>query len=160
MKIPVLSIPFLLLVSFFAHAEQNIQAKAKTADLQQAENTIAISTRPEILGLWGMDIPSNQKCVEYYNFRGGNEVVVNSDQEWSVGLFEYQPSADVSQQQLPTLVMQVNYENNAKDCSGNQVDQAGELSQYFVKWSTPNQINFCTSEKGNECFATLKRVLP
>lgn len=160
MKKTVFIIPFLLFVSFFANAEQNIQAKAKTADLQQSENSIRISTRPEILGLWGMNIPSNKQCIEYYNFRGGNEIVVNSDKEWSVGLFEYQPSADITQNQLPTLVMQVNYENNEKDCSGNQIDQAGELSQYFVKWATPNQIDFCTSEKGNECFATLNRVLP
>lgn len=160
MKKTVFIIPFLLFVSFFANAEQNIQAKAETADLQQPENSIRIITRPEILGLWGMNIPSNKQCVEYYNFRGGNEVVVNSHKEWSVGLFEYQPSADITQHQLPTLVMQVNYENNEKDCSGNQIDQAGELSQYFVKWATPNQIDFCTSEKGNECFATLNRVLP
>lgn len=160
MKKPVFIIPILFFVSSFVYAEQNIQATAKKADLQHTENTIRISTRPEILGLWGMNIPSNKKCIEYYNFRGGNEVVVNSDKEWSVGLFEYQPSADITQSQLPTLVMQVNYENNEKDCSGSQVDQAGELSQYFVKWSTPNQIDFCTSEKGNECFATLNRVLP
>lgn len=160
MKKPVLLIPVLLLASSFGFAEQEIKAKAKTADFQQAENSIRIVTRPEILGLWGMEIPSNKQCVEYYNFRGENEVVVNSDREWSVGLFEYQPSADVTQNQLPTLVMQMNYENNQKDCSGNQVDQAGELSQYFVQWSNPNQINFCASEKGSECFATLNRVLP
>lgn len=152
--------PFLLLASFFVNAEPNSQDAAKTTDVQQPENTLRISTRPDILGLWGMHIPSNKKCVEYYNFRGGNEVVVNSDKEWSVGLFEYQPPIDIAQNQLPTLVMQVNYENNEKDCSGNQIDQAGELSQYFVKWSTPNQIDFCTTEKGNECFATLNRVLP
>jgi hypothetical protein len=33
-------------------------------------------TRPEIMGLWGMEIPNNKKCVEYYNFRGMNEVVL------------------------------------------------------------------------------------
>ncbi len=160
MKKTVFLIPILCFVSSYIYAEPNIQVTAKEVDLKQTENTIHISTRPEILGLWGMDIPSNQRCVEYYNFRGHNEVVVNSNKEWSVGLFEYQPSADITQTQLPTLVMQVNYENNEKDCSGNQIDQAGELSQYFVKWANPNQIDFCASEKGNECFATLKRVLP
>ena len=124
------------------------------------ENTIKITTRPEILGLWGMDIPQNKKCVEYYNFRNGNEVVVNSAQEWSIGQFDYQPSPDNTLTKLPTLMIQVNYENNATDCSGNTVDQAGELSQYFVKWNSPTQINFCATEQGKDCFATLKRVLP
>lgn len=156
----ILFIPFLLLVSPWVAADQAIQATAKTANFQQAENTIRISTRPEILGLWGMDISNNKKCTEYYNFRSSNEVVVNSDKEWSIGLFEYQPPQDMTTNALPTLVMQVNYENNEKDCSGNQVDQSGELSQYFVKWATPNLINFCSTEQGGQCFATLRRVLP
>ncbi|EZQ01004.1 MULTISPECIES: hypothetical protein [unclassified Acinetobacter] len=160
MKKTVFFAPLLLLMTSFSSADQNVQAQAKGADLQQPENNIRINMRPEILGLWGMEIPNNKKCVEYYNFRGNNEVVVNSAKEWSVGLFEYQPSQDSSSGLLPTLVMQVNYENNEKDCSGNQVDQAGDLSQYFVKWDNPNQINFCASEKGGQCFAKLNRILP
>ena len=151
---------FLLLVSPWVLADQTVQTQAKTANFQQSDNNIRISTRPEILGLWGMEIPNNKKCTEYYNFRSGNEVVVNSDKEWSVGLFEYQPTQDITTNALPTLVMQVNYENNEKDCSGNQVDQSGEISQYFVKWATPNMINFCSTDQGSQCFATLKRVLP
>ncbi|MCP5613370.1 hypothetical protein NL294_27060, partial [Klebsiella pneumoniae] len=81
------------------------------------ENTIRISTRPEILGLWGMQIPNNKKCVEYYNFRGGNEVVVNSGKEWSAGLYDYQASPDNTQEKLPALIMQIKYENNEVDCS-------------------------------------------
>ena len=151
----------LLVWTTLTHAEKkdSKEVTAKAVPVA-AENTIQISTRPEIAGLWGMVIPNNKKCVEYYNFRSGNEIVVNSGKEWSVGLYEYQPSVDAAENLLPTLVMQVNYENNELDCSGNQVDQSGEISQYFVKWETPNKINFCGSEKGDQCFATLNRVLP
>lgn len=160
MKKTALLIPFLLFVGAFTNANDQVAPSARAVDVQQEESLIRISTRPEILGLWGMDMPQNKKCVEYYNFRSGNEVVVNSAKEWSVGMFEYQPSPDNTLSILPTLVMQVNYENNETDCSGNKVDQSGEVSQYFVKWKNANQINFCASELGKDCFATLHRVLP
>ena len=160
MKKTVLLMPFLFIAPIFVYADQPVSAKAKAADFQQQENSIRITTRPEILGLWGMEIPKNKKCVEYYNFRAGNEVIVHSDQEWSTGLFEYQPSPDNTMSVLPTLVMQVNYENNKVDCSGNQIDQSGEISQYFVQWKNANEINFCASEQGKDCFASLHRVLP
>lgn len=160
MKKRALFIAFLGLVCGYSNADQKIAATAKSQDFQATENTIQIKTRPEILGLWGMSIPNTKSCTEYYNFRGSNEVIVNSAQEWSAGLFEYQPSPDNTKEVLPTVVMQIRYENNEKDCSGNQVDQTGDLSQYFVKWQNPNQIQFCANEKGQECFATLRRVLP
>ena len=124
------------------------------------ENTIKITTRPEILGLWGMDIPGNKKCIEYYNFRGNNEVVVNSGKEWSAGLYDYQPSPDNTLEKWPALVMQIKYENNEKDCSGHQVDQSGEVSKYYVRWINNATLNFCASEADDKCFATLRRVLP
>jgi hypothetical protein len=160
MKKLALIMPFLLLIPAFVYADSKVVATAKSADLQQDQNSIRISTRPEILGLWGMEMPKDKKCVEYYNFRGGNQVVVHSAKEWSTGMFEYQPSPDNTLSTLPTLVMQVNYENNEVDCSGNKVDQSGEISQYFVQWKNNNQINFCASELGKDCFATLRRVLP
>lgn len=160
MKKRALFILFLLFVSPLVNADQAIQPIVENMEVQKNTNSIRISVRPEILGLWGMEIPTNQSCTEYYNFRGGNEVVVKSDKEWSVGIFEYQPSEDMTTNAPSTLVMQVNYENNEKDCSGNQVDQSGELSQYFVRWNTPNVINFCSTEQDGQCFATLKRVLP
>lgn len=155
-----LLIPFVFLIGQYAHTAPEVTAKAKTADLAQSDNAIRIDTRPEILGLWGMDISKKNKCTEYYNFRAYNEVVVNSAKEWSVGLFEYQPSPDNTLEKLPTLVMQIKYENNELDCSGNRVDQSGELSQYFVKWKNRNEINFCATDSGQQCFATLRRILP
>ena len=124
-----------------------------------SENTIRIKTRPEIIGLWGMDIPNNRKCMEYYNFKAANNVVINSGDEWSTGIYDYQPPEDPNVQ-LPALVLQIKYDNNEKDCSGQQVDQTGEISQYYVQWKSPNMINFCSNDKAQECFATLRRVLP
>ena len=99
-----------------------------------------------------MEIPNNKKCIEYYNFKGNNNVVIKSGDEWTSGLYDYQPAQDPSQQ-IPALILQVKYDNNEKDCSGNQVDQSGEISQYFVKWQNSYTINFCANEK-------LSNVLP
>ena len=161
MKKRALAITLVSLMATLSQADTEVPATANIQNLQKVENNIQIRTRPEILGLWGMAINNNNKtCTEYYNFRGSNEIVVNSDKEWSIGLYEYQPSPDNTHEVMPTLAMQIRYENNEKDCSGNQVDQAGELSQYFVKWHNRNQIQFCANEKGQDCFATLNRVLP
>ncbi len=116
-------------------------------------------TRPEIVGLWGMEIPNNRKCIEYYNFKSDNDVIIKSGEEWSSGIYDYQPSAQPDEQ-LPALVLQVKFDNNQKDCSGQQVDQTGEISQYFVKWKNPSTINFCSNDQAEKCFATLYRVLP
>lgn len=161
MKRIALFVPLFICISQMAIADdQSIAATRVNTAQSQPVNTIRINTRPEILGLWGMEIPNNRKCTEYYNFRGGNEVIVNSAKEWSAGLYDYQPSPDNTLEKLPTLVMQIKYENNQVDCSGQQEDQSGEVSQYYVKWKNNNTINFCSAEQPNQCFATLHRVLP
>lgn len=139
-----------------AFAADNKNTPTQTLDVP---NTFKVITRPEISGLWGMHIQSNSQCIEYYNFKGNNNVVIKSGAEWSSGIYEYQPVEDPTQQ-IPALVLQVKYDNNEKDCSGNQEDQTGEISQYFVKWTNPTTINFCATEKGEQCFATLNRILP
>ena len=137
-------------------------AKTQVPNNPTAPNVskINVDTRPEILGLWGMVIPSNKKCVEYYNFRGGNQVVINSAKEWSIGAYDYQPSPDNSMTKLPTLAIQVKYENNEKDCSGFKEDQTGEMSNVFVRWENSNSIDFCADEKGDKCFVSLHRIPP
>lgn len=154
------------LCSTFALAQNTPETKQQpeTSPEIQAESvanasTIRITTRPEILGLWGMEIPPNQQCVEYYNFRGSNEVVIKSDQEWSLGQYQYQVPNNRSEQ-LPALIFHIKYDNNEKDCSGVQEDQTGEIQQFFVKWVNPQQIQFCGSDKGDNCFATLNKQLP
>ncbi len=161
MKKTALIIPLLLSLSVHSFADQTVPSSvSNTENAKNTANLIRIDTRPEILGLWGMEIPNNKKCTEYYNFRGSNEVVVNSGKEWSIGLYDYQPSPDNTLEKPPALIMQIKHENNETDCSGRKEDQSGEVSQYFVKWNNPNTITFCASEKGDQCFAILRRILP
>ena len=145
--------------STWTMAHTVVNAKTVTTQQIAKANTIRVTSRPEIMGLWGMEITNNKKCVEYYNFRGMSDVVIKSGQEWSYGLYDYQPSEDHNER-LPALILQIKYDNNQMDCSGQQQDQTGEVSQYFVKWANDNTINFCANEKGEKCFATLRRVLP
>jgi hypothetical protein len=139
-----------------ADINKNTQTAAQASAVA---NTFRIVTRPEIMGLWGMEIPTNRKCVEYYNFKSDNNVIIKSGDEWSSGIYDYQLPQDTTAQ-VPALILQVKYDNNQKDCSGNQEDQSGEVSQYFVKWQNPHTINFCATETAEQCFATLRRILP
>lgn len=155
---------FLILCSSVVMANEN---KAVVATEQETDgiadsamsNTIRIQTRPEIVGLWGMQIANNKKCVEYYNFKSNNDVIIKSGQEWSSGIYDYQPSQE-ERSLLSALILQVKYDNNERDCSGLQEDQTGEISQYFVQWKNASTINFCSNDKAEQCFATLRRVLP
>ncbi|MFV5490228.1 hypothetical protein [Acinetobacter sp. ASP199] len=139
-----------------ADVNKNTQTAAQAPAVA---NTFRVVIRPEIMGLWGMEIPNNRKCVEYYNFKSDNNVIIKSGDEWSSGIYDYQLPQDTTAQ-VPALILQVKYDNNQKDCSGNQQDQSGEVSQYFVKWQNPHTINFCATEKAEQCFATLRRILP
>lgn len=162
MKKTCLSLLILSLSTWAMAMDSNNKMDTQAAMTQKAAevaNTFRISTRPEIMGLWGMEIPENRKCIEYYNFKNDNKVVIKSGDEWSSGIYDYQLPQDPTEQ-IPALVLQVKYDNNQKDCSGNQVDQSGEITQYFVKWKNPYTINFCANEKAEQCFAILRRVLP
>ncbi|TCM64478.1 hypothetical protein EC844_11737 [Acinetobacter calcoaceticus] len=154
-----LFIAALMSISAPVFAEQAPTQSAVPA-VAKSGSSIRVGTRPEILGLWGMKIPDNKKCTEYYNFRGGNELVVNSAKEWSTGLYDYQPAPDNTQTKLPALIIQIKFDNNQADCSGQTEDQAGEMSQYYVRWLNANTINFCMTETGDKCVATLHRVRP
>ncbi len=158
MKKNTLSTILILLCAQFAHAETQTDTTDVPAPMQSV-NTIRIDSRPAIMGLWGMVIPSNKKCIEYYNFRGNNEIIVKSAKEWSSGLYDYQPSTE-TKEKLPALLMQIKYENNQVDCSGRQEDQSGEVSQYFVQWKDKNTINFCATDGQDKCFAVLHRIQP
>lgn len=151
---------FLILCSSVVMANEN-KAVVATEEMDRVEdsNPIRIVTRPEIVGLWGMQIANNKKCIEYYNFKSNNNVVIKSGQEWSSGIYDYQSSQE-ERSALPALILQVKYDNNEVDCSGYNEDQTGEISQYFVQWKNSSTINFCSSEKAEQCFATLRRILP
>ena len=151
---------FLILCSSVAMANEN-KAVVATEEMDRVvdSNPIRIVTRPEIVGLWGMQIANNKKCIEYYNFKSNNNVVIKSGQEWSSGIYDYQSSQE-ERSALPALILQVKYDNNEVDCSGYSEDQTGEISQYFVQWKNSSTINFCSNEKAEQCFATLRRILP
>ncbi|QIC59954.1 hypothetical protein FSC11_07775 [Acinetobacter schindleri] len=158
MKKTCLSLMLLTLTTWAMAADINKNTQT-AAQASAVANTFRIVTRPEIMGLWGMEIPTNRKCIEYYNFKSDNNVIIKSGDEWSSGIYDYQLPQDTTAQ-VPALILQVKYDNNQKDCSGNQEDQSGEVSQYFVKWQNPHTINFCATEKAEQCFATLRRILP
>lgn len=151
----------LMLSSFVVMAADNKKTELQADSKKQVEvvNNFKVTTRSELVGLWGMEIPNNRKCIEYYNFKGNNDVVIKSGEEWSSGVYDYQPAQDPNAQ-IPALILQVKYDNNQMDCSGNVQDQTGEISQYFVKWKSPSVINFCANDQAEQCFATLRRVLP
>ena len=151
---------FLILCSSVVMANENkVVVATEEMDRVVDSNPIRIVTRPEIVGLWGMQIANNKKCIEYYNFKSNNNVVIKSGQEWSSGIYDYQSSQE-ERSALPALILQVKYDNNEVDCSGYSEDQTGEISQYFVQWKNSSTINFCSNEKAEQCFATLRRILP
>ena len=106
---------------------------AKTVTPQQFKaNTIRVTSRPEIMGLWGNGNYQKRNVSNIITFRGMSDVVIKSGQEWSYGLYDYQPSED-HKERLPALILQIKYDNNQMDCSGQQQDQTGEVSQYFCE---------------------------
>lgn len=126
---------------------------------ENPQNTIRVSTRPALVGLWGMLIPENKKCTEYYNFKSNNHVFIRSGEEQSYGVYDYQPTLDPKLSPA-FLGLHIRYENNQKDCSGIQEDQSGEVSRVAVVWHNSSHISFCLEDRPEECFASLKRVRP
>ena len=152
--------PLVLCLSMSVSATDKQESKASQENqFRSSVNTVKISLKPELVGLWGMEMDKKNQCVEYYNFKSNNELVVKSGKEWTTSFYEYEPMVDMDDQ-INILTIQVNYDNNEIDCSGDQVNQTGELSQYNVKWKTPKTIEFCSTEQKDQCFATLNRVLP
>ena len=138
--------------------EQNESEKIPAGSMEMPENKIVIVSRPQVSGLWGMTIPG-AKCLEYYNFMENGDVVIKSDKEWTYGKYIYQVPTQ-PEPGLPVLVMQIKYDNLEADCSGNAVDQRGEQQQQYVKWTGTSSMEFCGTQEGTQCFASLRRVLP
>jgi hypothetical protein len=87
------------------------------------------------------------------------DVVIKSGAEWTYGNYVYQVPA-ASEPGTPILAMRIQYDNLQTDCSGNAIDQRGEDQQQYVKWTGPSSMEFCGTQDGSQCFASLKRVLP
>ena len=100
-------------------------------------------------------------CIEYYNFKEDGQFLVKSASEWSLGKYIYQlPEMEAMATTLPQLTMGILYDSNDADCSGNQVNQTGEVQQEFVKWVSPSHIQFCAAADGKQCPLDLYKVLP
>ena len=124
------------------------------------KSDIELVNRPLIAGLWGMRIPK-ATCIEYYNFKEDGQFLVKSASEWSLGKYIYQlPEMEAMATTLPQLTMGILYDSNDADCSGNQVNQTGEVQQEFVKWVSPSHIQFCAAADGKQCPLDLYKVLP
>ncbi len=125
---------------------------------RSSSSRISVVNRPLIAGLWGMEIPGTS-CIEYYNFMENGEVAIKSGAEWTYGEYKYQ-LPDTLDSGSPILAMQIKYDNLQTDCSGNAVDQSGELQQHYVKWLAKTNIQFCGTDDGKQCYINLKKVLP
>lgn len=160
MKKIALTLLILLQGSFvYADVAEKTASPATDASVVQNLNDIVIQTRPEIVGLWGIQVDDKKKCTEYYNFKSNREVVIQSDKEWSTGIYEYQPGLDMDLN-LAGLIVQIQHDNNETDCSGIKEDQTGEVMQYYVKWKDQKSFELCNSENPSQCFSTLSKVLP
>lgn len=139
-------------------ASASVPAEATNGAVPEPDNKIVIVSRPQVTGLWAMTIPGAQ-CIEYYNFMEKGDVVIKSGAEWTYGKYVYQVP-DVAEPGSPVLAMRIQYDNLKTDCSGNAIDQRGEDQQQYVKWTGASSMEFCTTQDGAQCFASLRRVLP
>lgn len=128
------------------------------AALVPDNNTIVIVNRPQVTGLWALSF-AGARCTEYYNFMENGEVAIKSGEEWTYGNYVYQIPA-VAEPGSPVLAMRIKYDNQKTDCSGNAIDQRGEEQQQYVKWNSPSTMDFCAAQDGQQCFASLRRILP
>lgn len=126
------------------------------------EQVAKISTYilPTIAGSWRLDLhkkdPKQSTCQEIYRFDRDDKMTGISGKEFTYGKYAYAPTDT-----LPALVIRTVYDNNAPDCSGNQIDQSGEMLLAFVKLSKDErQMQWCSDPNGNQCFMTLNRILP
>ncbi|WP_227430645.1 hypothetical protein [Psychrobacter sp. I-STPA6b] len=146
-----------------------------------SQSVIRTHISPAIAGSWVLQLPSKSTqsplpdvasieemtpsastsrvsdCKEYYTFAEDNKMWTVSGEEWTYGRYV------VSHQDegLPIIAMNTLHDNNKVDCSGNQVDQTGNIMFAFVDYeSDDSYMHWCNDKDGTQCFMTLKRQLP
>lgn len=130
---------------------------ANTLTIEESTNLI-IKNKSPYTPKSDVSAAATQSCKERYNFAADNEVIVTSGGEWSYGHYVYRYLDDDS---LPMIAMRTVYENNKMDCSGNQIDQAGEAMFAFVRYMPEkNRMHWCVNKEGTECFMSLRKLLP
>lgn len=95
------------------------------------------------------------QCREIYNFGEDNKMWAVSGKEWTYGGY----IVTHLEEGLPVIALQTIYDNNEKDCLGNQIDQSNDAFIAFLKHKG-NKMQWCADSSGEECFASFNRVLP
>ncbi len=121
--------------------------------LEQNEQRIVVRKPPVFKGaVSAMDI---NQCREVYNFGADNEMWAVSGDEWTYGRY----LVTHREEGLPIIAIKTIYDNNAVDCSGNQVDQTDSALIAFLSYDN-NEMQWCADPDGTECFMNFTRVLP
>lgn len=126
-----------------AQSEQRIVRAKPSVDKPASDVTMDLSAA------------NAKQCREIYHFGADNEMWSVSDKEWTYGRY----IVTHLEEGLPIIALKTIYDNNEKDCSGNQVDQSGESFIAFMNHKG-NQMQWCADPEGKECFMTFKKVLP
>ncbi len=125
--------------------------------VQEAE--ISTYILPNIAGLWQLELtdidPNQPACRERYHFGKGGEFIGISGKEFTYGKYLYSHNSD----SLPAIAIQTTYDNNVTDCSGNKIDQTGDIMATYVKLQG-NQMQWCKDNQGKKCNMKFYRVLP
>jgi hypothetical protein len=138
----------------------NLTSMLRIVPAAGVKSNVNLVSRPLIAGLWIMTIP-DVACHENYNFQEDGNFLVQSAGEWTQGKYVYTlPDADAMEKTLPLLTMLIQYDNKVTDCSGNNIDQSGEVQREYVKWIDPAHIEFCATEDGQQCALKLRKLLP
>ncbi|SNT69983.1 hypothetical protein [Psychrobacter sp. LV10R520-6] len=95
------------------------------------------------------------QCRELYNFGADNEMWAVSGKEWTYGRY----LVTHREEGLPIIAIKTIYDNNEKDCSGNQVDQSDEALIAFLNHDG-NRMQWCADPDGKKCYMNFHRVLP
>lgn len=145
----------------FASILSMMAMNGMTGEGASASQVAQVSTylMPAIAGQWQLNLaktdPNQLGCQERYNFGRDQQFMGSSGREFTFGKYLYSNATDG----LPALAIQTTYDNNAKDCSGKQVDQTGDILVAYVK-QDGDTMQWCNDSEGKTCDMTLHRVLP
>lgn len=115
---------------------------------------------PAIAGLWQLKFDEQNTCQEHYNFGRNGALTTTSGDERTVGNYRL---SYVDEFDLPMLAIHTEWDNNAPDCLGNQLNQSGDSFAVFVKLDNrhdPKTMQWCDDFSGQNCHSAFHKVLP
>ncbi|PNK59878.1 hypothetical protein [Psychrobacter sp. FDAARGOS_221] len=142
-------------------SQENSQAQADNnqTNNRQKSSTGLTQYDPEAksLPIQPATVAASNQCRERYSFGADNVLVTTSGEEWTYSNYMYQHQDEG----LPIIAITTRYDNNKPDCSGTQVDQAGEALLAFVDYQPKNNLmRWCIDPKGTNCFMTFHKLVP